>query len=83
LQVRKKEECAAKIDSTKKHVSNDEFCKLMKEFEQLSDQGVESEVKALQAVVKEIDEATLIDAADRMEQAKASATLAPGVLSYA
>ena len=81
--MRETEECASEIAKTKKHASNQEFLDQMKKFEGLVDEGAAAERTALEAPVKEISEETLIEGADRMEEAKMNATLEPGKMAYA
>ena len=71
------------LPQTKKHVSNKEFGRLMEEFEASVEEGFALEREALVALSKEMSEETLIDAAERMEQAKISATLHPGHMASA
>ena len=72
------EEMLVKIASTKKHPDNEEFINLMKEFEQGCEEAAKLELKALSAVIKEVEEEKLIAAAAEFEKCKLETSLTPG-----
>lgn len=75
--MKRLEETAAKIDATKKHLDNKEFVQLMEQLESLFGEAVTVEQQALVQLVNEVDEETLMQAADFAEQAKDAASLVP------
>jgi hypothetical protein len=72
------EEVMVKIASTKKHPDNKEFIDLMKQYEEGSKEAQKIELKALQALLKEVDEEKLIAAAADFEKCKLETSLTPG-----
>jgi len=72
------EEMMVKIASTKKHADNKEFINLMKQYEQGSKEAQKIELKALQAVIKEVEEEKLIAAAADFEKCKIETSMTPG-----
>jgi hypothetical protein len=72
------EDMLSKIASTKKHPDNKEFVQLMEEYEQGCMEASKLELKALQLLVKEIDEDQLIAAAADFEKCKLQTSLTPG-----
>lgn len=72
------EEMLVKIASTKKHPDNKEFINLMEQYDQGCKEAQKIELKALQAVMKEVDEEKLIAAAAVFEKCKLETSLTPG-----
>ena len=75
-QLEELESTVESVDATKKHLKNEEFVNLMKQLSQDFEAFLKAEQQAIAAVAKDVEEETLMKAADQAEEAKAGVTLA-------
>jgi len=74
-QLEELENTVESIDATKKHLKNEEFVDLMKKLSESFEMFFKSEQQTMAALAKDVEEETLMKAADQAEEAKAGVTL--------